>query len=159
MANRNADLVETQSRQLISKAFLIAALVLFVTWHFLPCFDDPEQGWHVWPSIWRTLLDPESLTHNPQAAIAIASILNFSLLILVSPFLMQVWSKSPLAWWFATIFSGLAAAGFWGIFVIAGEAQSPHLGGWCVLLAPLLNFFGLLLARGKKPPAPESAPI
>ena len=79
-------------------------------------------------------------------AIGLASFLNFSLLIVVSPILKNVWPKSRLAWWGAVIFSGLAAAGFWAM-LYQGTGFNPDLGGWCLLLAPVLNFIGLLLAR------------
>lgn len=143
----------------MSLAFLISAMVLFVAFHFLTGFVGEGPGWKIWQEIWRACVRPAELAQQPMAAIGIASFLNFTLLILVSPFLTQVWVKSRLAWWFATIFSGLATAGFWLIILRQHPHQNLASGGYVVLLAPLLNFFGLILAREKMPPAPEPPAI
>jgi hypothetical protein len=118
---------------------------------FLPCVGSmnlPRPGWHFWPRLWRDLQDPINLVHGTEDGIALASILNFSLLITVSPFLTNVWIRSRIAWWFATICSGLAAAALWWLFFVNNPDSPPRAGIWCLLFAPLLNFFGLLLARG-----------
>ncbi|MEO7340988.1 MAG: hypothetical protein ABI073_08935 [Luteolibacter sp.] len=86
---------------------------------------------------------------DPKEAVILASFLNFSFLIVVSPFLKNVWPKSRLAWWGAVIFSGSAAVVFWLMYFLS-VADSGHLGvGGCGLMAaPVFNFIGLLLARG-----------
>ncbi len=124
-------------------AFLILAPLLFVAFHFLPGFETEEVGWTVWRDLWKVMLEPQQLMDS-QSAVLIASFLTFSLLIVASPFLTEVWTKSRLAWGFALTFSGLASAGFW-VMIFSGPPSDPEPGGWCLMIAPLLNFAGLLL--------------
>ncbi len=136
-------------RRGISIALLVAALLLFVAFHFLPGFETEEVGWSVWRDLWKVMLEPQQL-NDPQSAVLIASFLTFSLLIVASPFLTEVWTKSRLAWGFALTFCGLASAGFW-VMIFSDSPSDPEPGGWCLMIAPLLNFAGLLLARGETP--------
>lgn len=157
--------MENSKQQLVSMGFLIAALSSFVAFHLLLGFGNEERGWHVWPDLWRVVQDPKSL--DAKNAVIWASFLNFSLLIVVSPFLKNVWPKSLWAWWGAVIFSGLAGAAFWVMYFVTdfiSGASPPGVGGWCLMTAPIFNFVGLLLARGGSPEhdpvssgSPESA--
>ncbi len=149
MKTVNTAPLEIRNGRIASMTLLIAALVLFVAFHFLPGFGPNEKGWHVWPYLSHTLLNPRFLIQQPTNCIANASFLNFSLLIVVSPFLTRILRKSRLVWWLATSFSGLAAVGFF--VVISSETHDLHRLGWgilCLLIAPFLNFSGLILARG-----------
>lgn len=159
MEKRNAGRVENRNRQLASKTLLIAALGLFAAWHFLPSVNSmrgPRPGWHFWPKLWCDLQDPLHLVNGVEDGIVLAAFLNFTLLITISPFLTKVLAKSRLAWWFATICSGMAEAGLWGLLLVSNPEFPLLAGVWCLLFAPLLNFLGLLLARGKtvQNPAP-----
>jgi hypothetical protein len=135
-------------RGILSMVFLIAALGLFVAFNILPSYGGWKGGWRIWPELCEDLWDnPQFLLREPKQCIAIASVLCFSLLIVVSPFLKDVWPKSRLAWWTAVIFSGLTSGTIWVIHCTNDSEQTLSLGLWCLFLAPVLNFIGLLLAR------------
>ncbi len=134
------------------------ALALFVAFHFLRVAkNDGETGWMIWVAIVEMLRRPEWI--DPLDGIGIASFFMFSLLIVSSPFLIGVWRKSKPAWRLATVFSGLGAAGFWITVLGQGGTEDLVAGGWCLMLAPVLNFMGLLLvSRENRPDSPpESA--
>ena len=136
--------------QLLSKVSLSAALGLFIAFHFLHGFGNPEQGWTVWKDIADLFRDSWEQLGEPQLAIVVASFLMFSLLLVTSPFLGAVWRKSLLAWSVATASSGLAALGFWTMILVIAPTTYGS-GGICLMLAPLLNFAGLMLARAGEP--------
>lgn len=142
-------------RQMLSMVFLLASLGLFVAFHFLPWTSHNEEwGWHAWLELRDVIENPKSL--DATDAVLIACFLNFSLLIVVSPFLKKVLSKSPWAWWGAVIFSGLAGVGFWAMYLIGVmhygyDFKHQGVGLWCLQFAPVFNFIGLLLARRKFP--------
>jgi hypothetical protein len=135
---------------------LVAALVFFAAFHLLPGFDE-QAGWRIWPNLGgllsRLMKSPDSLLLGPTGAVAIASFLTFSLLIVASPFLTNVWRKSRLAWWIVVIFSGVTSAGFLVSILTQNPISELDTGAWCLLISPGLNFIGLLLARGKSPDA------
>ncbi len=141
-----------KGKQRLSMAFLIAALGLFVAFHFLPDVTGREWGWRFWPRVWKDIQNPKHLVSVD--AIFSACFLNLSLLIFVSPFLREVFRKSLWAWWSALIISGLIAAACWFVIAMrlwvyfATDSYSPFAGGLnCLTVAPILNFVGLLLAR------------
>jgi hypothetical protein len=134
-------------RILLSMAFLVAALLLFVAFHFLWGFGNDEPGWHSWIDVGQAFRNPSEFLDDPNRAVAIVSFLTFSLLILASPFLTPVWTKSRLGWWIAVVFSALAAGAFWVMIFTRGSHQSLGPGGFCLVMAPMLNVAGLLLAR------------
>jgi hypothetical protein len=133
---------------------LVAALVFFAAFHLLPGFDE-QAGWRVWPNLGEILImllkSPDSILLEPDGAVAIASFLTVSLLIVASPFLTNVWRKSRLAWWIVVIFSGLTSAGFSAVILMENSISELESGAWCLLISPGLNFIGLLLVRGKSP--------
>lgn len=131
--------------------FLITALGMFMAFNILPAFGDGHRGWSLWPVLWSEMLhDPQFIFKDTKAGIVITSFLCFSLLIVVSPFLKNVWPKSNLTWWLAVVFSGLTTAGFWSMCWMGGSYKAPELGLWCLLFAPGMNFIGLLLAGEKR---------
>lgn len=145
------------AQRIVSMGFLIVALALFVAMNFLPTTKFGEGlGWKMWPEIWWMSKNPANLSDGPNA-VAYSSFLTFSLLITASPFLGNAWVKSLLAWSISVIFSGVAAAGFWVLIFTHNSAEDLRLGAWCLLMSPVLNFIGLLLARPqwlKKPGLP-----
>lgn len=140
--------------RLLSITLLLAALLLFATFHFLPVVDQdyPEPGWRIWVELWEIFRNPKELA-DPSTALGVSSFLMFALLIVVSPFLGAVWKKSRPARAFATTFSGLAAGGFWVMILLDGELHELTMGGWCLMFAPIVNFVGLLLASSNAPPS------
>lgn len=88
-----------------------------------------------------------------------AAILNFSLLIIVAPFVAKALSVSRFVWCFVTIFSGLAVAAFWWVVLVSDSTQKPYLGGWCLIIALFLNFTGLLLAGPRRSECMETSPV
>lgn len=135
--------------QLLSKAFMVAAIVAFVAFHFVRHPDQNNKaGWTIWKELWDVALHPSGM-NEPLGWVAIASFLTASLLIVVSPFLGRVWIKSMTAWLPAVIFGGISAAGFAGAILISRvAAELPIEWGLCLLMtAPVLNFIGLCLAR------------
>ncbi len=93
------------------------------------------------------LRTPQDLLRYPEDAVIEICFLNIALLIVAAPFLTQVWLKSRLAWWFATAVSGLVAGGNLGMLLVNNSMPDLGSGGWCLLIALILNFIGLLLAR------------
>ena len=135
--------------QLLSKAFMVAAIAAFVAFHFI---RDPEQnndaGWKVWKGLADLVQHPSGMV-EPMGWVAIASFLTASLLIVASPFLGWVWIKSKMAWLPTVIFGGLSAASF-SVAILFGRSSDEHRIGWGLYLlmtAPVLNFIGLLFAR------------
>lgn len=133
--------------RLFSTAILVVALGLFIAFHFLPGFGDPEPGWMIWKQLVDLFRHSWKQLGEPRLAIAIASFLMFSLLLVTCPFLGFVWRKSLLAWSVATASSGLAALGFWSMILVEAPTTFGP-GEICLMLAPLFNFAGLMLARG-----------
>lgn len=133
--------------RLFSTAIFVVALGLFIAFHFLTGFDNLEPGWAIWRELVDLFRDPWEQLGDPWTAIIVASFLMFSLLLVTCPFLGFVWRKSLLAWSVATASSGLSALGFWSMILV--EAPTNYgPGGICLMLAPLFNFAGLMLARG-----------
>gem|GEM_PF-5355185 len=62
----------------------------------------------IWPELWNSAKYPKSMI--PEIAVFYALFLNFSFLVIVSPFMKNVWPKSLWAWWGGVIVSGLASA-------------------------------------------------
>ncbi len=132
-------------QRILSMVFLIAALVLFTAFHFLPLMRNSNDfGWKLWKDIVQVVMSPRALGEWP-AGLIVSSFVTFSLLIVASPFLGNVWVKSLLAWSIVVICSGVAAAGFPVIF--QGHWDDLRVGGWCLIISPVLNFVGLLLTR------------
>jgi hypothetical protein len=124
---------------------MIAAMILFAAFHFLPAEkDSDETGWVIWQAVFLILRHSADL--DALAGIGLASFLMFSVLIVSSPFLIGVWRKSKLALGLAAAFSGLGTFGFWIMVLCQGGEENFPLGFWCLMHAPLLNFLGLLLA-------------
>ena len=137
-------------------ASLFAALALFVAFHFLPSvgYQHQEKGWKVWLRLCGDVWKPTSL--DGQDALIIAVFLNFSLVIVVTPFLKDVLSRSRLAWWGAVVFSGLPGVLFCALFLVFGKFEKLGLGNWCLMLALVLNLLGLLLAGSPTPKSGET---
>jgi hypothetical protein len=145
-------------RDLLPLVPMTGALAVFGAFHFLPVqMDWDELGWTIWGEVFDVLRNPVGL--DPLDGIGLASFLMFSLLIVSSPFLIGVWRKSKLSLRLATIFSGLGTLGFWIMILGQGGADDLVAGGWCLMIAPVLNFMGLALVFGKNPAdsSPESA--
>ena len=140
---------------MVSMTFLVASLVMFVAFHFLPCGDD-LRGWTIWRDVWRILQNPLDILSSVRQMIALASFLNFALLILAAPFLSAIWQKSRLAWGIALGCSGAAASGFWILLALEPPNDPLPIGGWFLFLSPVLNFIGLLFARGGLLPKMDS---
>ncbi len=133
-------------RMLISWLLLVGAFVVFLAAHGLPAFGEEDRGWSTWVDLWVLLRNPDDLL-EPLLAVAVASFLTFTLLILTAPFLQSVWRRSRLVWWLATGFSGLATLGFLTMLVMEhSEGSTYGSGGWCFMIAPVLNFAGLVAA-------------
>ena len=148
---------------------MVAAIAAFTAFHFIrhPEMHD-DAGWNIWKEWWDLILNPSGMS-DPKGWVACASFLSASLIIVVSPFLGRVWIKSKMAWLPTVISSGIAAVGFTGAILFGRTAHDPPIGWGLILLmvAPVLNFIGLLLARaGASPPdksqwtsdAPSSLP-
>ena len=145
-------------RDLLPLAPMVVAVVLFAAFHFLPVQKEwRELGWGIWPEVYDVLSAPARL--DAMNGIGLASFLMFSVLIVSSPFLMPVWRKSKLALVLARVFSGLGMGGFWMMFLVEGDLERLASGAWCLMIAPVLNFMGLLLVFRENGPEspPESA--
>lgn len=131
--------------------FLIAALGMFTAFHFMPLSisSHGDRGGFIWVIIWGEIRDP-ILLRDSEFAVACSSFLALSLLMVASPFLGHVWRKSVLAWAIVVIFSGVSVAGFW-CTILKDLPVDLSWGGWFLMISPILNFVGLLLARGKAP--------
>ena len=134
----------TRIRRFVVLVLLVAALLLFVAFHLMH-LKTGERGWDTWRGIWEIFHQPEVILKVPMLAMAVASFLMFSILVVASPFLTGVWTRSRLAWIVAIISSGLVTGVVWGIY----QNRPGHLsaGEWCLMISLMLNFVGLLLAR------------
>jgi hypothetical protein len=133
-------------RMLISWLLLVGAFVVFLAAHGLPAFGEEDRGWSTWVDLWVLLGDVDDLL-DPLLAVGAASFLTFTVLIVVAPFIHWVWRRSRLVWWLATGFSGLAMLGFLTMIrVDHSEGAIYGAGGWCFMIAPVLNFAGLVAA-------------
>lgn len=134
--------------QIISRSFLILALLLFITFHLIR-FSGTEYGWHIWLEIVDMVKRPNEFT-EPSAALMFAAFLTTSLLIPASPFLGPVWIKSRLAWFVVLLLSGVVAISFllFAFFIISIDgAERLNAGLLAFIAAPCFNFTGILLAR------------
>ena len=132
-------------RMLISWLLLVGAFVVLLAAHGLPSFGN-DRGWRVWEETLNFLQSPDPL-NDPLVSVGVASFLTFTVLILVAPFIHWVWRRSRLVWWLATGFSGLATLGFLTMLVMEhSEGAIYGAGGWCFMIAPILNFAGLVAA-------------
>jgi|688.fasta_scaffold269585_3 hypothetical protein len=132
-------------RMLISWLLLVGAFVVFLAAHGLPSFGN-DRGWWVWEGILVFLRSSDPL-NDPLVSVGTASFLTFTVLILVAPFIHWVWRRSRLVWWLATGFSGLAMLGFLTMIgKFHSEETTYNPGAWCFMIAPVLNFAGLVAA-------------
>lgn len=161
----NDPVVNDRIRRIISMALLLSALGMFITFHFMAPVEYPrnepcECGWTMWRELFDLLRHPERI--KPMDGVIASSWLMFSLLIVASPFLSMIWPRSRFAWCLVTIFSGIAALSFSLLLTIMalqdGLAGRFLLGGWFLVIAPLANFLGLLLARRWRE-APRNSPV
>jgi hypothetical protein len=127
-----------------------AGLASFVFFNLLPGFGSEERGWTIWVRILESVQDPR-IFRDTKDLILIASFLTLLALVTASPFLVTVYLKSRLAWWLATVMAGLSTCALWLIVLVMVELHRVGLGGWCLLVAPALNFAGLLSLRLVKP--------
>ena len=129
---------------------LVAALLTFTAFHFLPGFGEAEACWRVWLEVGEILADP--LRGNDASDFVIlASFLTITLLILGSPFLLPVFLRSRLAWWLATLMSGVALFALWILVLVDTEPALLGPAGWCLLMAPALHLIGMVTLRGDSP--------
>lgn len=133
-------------QRLLSFEFLIAALGIYILMLFLPSLrGDDELGWESWAMLLQLVMyDPSCLGEWP-IALGISSLATLSLLIIVSPFLGNVWAKSLLAWSIVVSLSFVATVCY--LLLVSFEWAKWSVGGWFMVLAPVFNFVGLLLAR------------
>jgi hypothetical protein len=133
-------------QRLLSFEFLIAASGTYILMLFLPSSrNDDDLGWESWAMLLQLLMyDPSSLGEW-RMALGISSFATLSLLIAVSPFLGNIWVKSLLAWAIVVSFSALATGCY--LLLVSSEWSGLSVGGWFMVISPVLNFVGLLLAR------------
>lgn len=125
------------------------SLVSLILFNLLPAFSSRERGWTIWVSIIEVIHRP-ALARDPTNQILIASFLTLPVLVTASPFLTQMYLKSRLTWWLATLMAGTSTSALW--FILLSEDVRPNLGIWCLLASPALNFVGLLSIRFAKQP-------
>ncbi len=121
------------------------ALVFF---HFLAVARGSKHGWTLWVDVVRRLQDPK-VVQDPRDLVFIASLLTLVALVTASPFLVQVYLKSRLAWGLAALMSAFITIAIW--YIVLEMVRHFDLGGWCLLAAPALNFAGLLALLPSRP--------
>jgi hypothetical protein len=139
-----------RAMNLLGLAFLVTSLLCFAVFHFLPgeAFDE-GRGWRIWPEIWEGVRDPGFL-QDVDGLIGVGCFLCFIALVVASPFLFGVFRRSRLAWWLATLFSGLATMGFWVAVLRLNSWDQLGVAGSVLLASPLCNLIGLMLLRGER---------
>lgn len=133
---------------LLALGLLVTALLLFAAFHFLPGFEE-EAGWLVWLEAWEMVTDPETLQY-PQELAMLMSFFMLTLLIVASPFLIAVFRRSRLAWWLATLMSGLAMFAFLVLLLGQNDPATMGAGGWCLVSSPVFHLCGMLMIRGQR---------
>lgn len=134
----------------LALALFCGSLASFILFNLFPGLGSEARGWTIWFEILEEVQNPD-LFRDTRDLISIASLLSLLALVTASPFLIQVYLKSRLAWWLATLMAGISTLALWVIVLVMVELQWIGLGGWCLLAAPALNFAGLLSLRlGKR---------
>lgn len=151
-----------RAMNLLGLSFLVVGLLCLALFHFLPgdeAFDE-GRGWRIWLEVWEGVRHP-ALLSDPGEMIGLCSFLGLVVLVLVSPFFFGVLLRSRLAWWMATLFSGMATMGLWTVVLRLNSWEQIGLAGAVLLAAPLSNLIGLMLLRGnrERPGFPAGAPL
>ena len=119
------------------------SLTSLVFFNLLPSFRSHERGWNLWVNVTKSFWDPKLLGKTVEL-ITIASLLTLLVLVVASPFLVQVYFRSRVAWWLVTLMSVISTCAIWFIVFDMVSLRRIGLGGWCLLAAPALNLAGLL---------------
>jgi hypothetical protein len=150
---------------LIALAILVTALIAFVAFHFLviQTYVDPgfgqaeERGWRIWLEVYEFLKDPDP--GEIEAMVGVSSFMASVVLVVASPLLVPVFSRSRWAWWIAVLVSGSAMCGLGGVVLLGPSADPsyavPGPGIHCLLAVLVLNFTGLLFIRRESRPSAE----
>lgn len=147
---------------------LLAALAMLIVFHFLPIDFSSKgrviRGWAIWENLLQLIRNPRwGYLIGDRGINTSTFLLNF-VLIVSAPFLSSVWHRSKYAWCLAVSFSGIASGAYSWAFLAkcmsAKTSTSPAY--WLLIIAPILNFLGLLLARrwrdAPRNPLPETHP-
>ena len=135
----------------LARVLFCGSLVSLILFNLLPGFLREERGWTIWVSVVEMLQKP-TLFRDFRSQIVIASLLPLPVLVTASPFLTEMYFKSRLMWWLATLIAGTSTIVLWVIVFFEGTFVWPQFGVWCFLAAPALNFAGLLSLRFAKRP-------
>lgn len=135
----------------LALALFCGSMVSFILFNLLPGFGSGDRGWTIWLAILEAVQSP-ALFRELRDQISIASLLTLVVLVTASPFLIQVYLKSRLAWWLAFTMAGISTLALWFILLFTLQVPQMGFGGWCLLASPALNFAGLLSLRFAKRP-------
>lgn len=143
---------------LTSLAFLISALLLFVAFHLLSGFGSEDQGWRVWPEIWKFLQEID-IQSEAIDVILVSCFLSQALVVSLFPFLFTILQRSRVLWWLALILAGTSTFGIWIGVLENNSVDDLGSSGVALLAAPLVNLVGLLLLRGQPVEAGHFDPV
>jgi hypothetical protein len=133
----------------VALGLLVAAFLSFAAFHFLPGFGEVEACWRVWLEVREMIADMRFFA-DPGDFATLSAFLMITLLIVASPFLLPVFRGSRLAWWLATLMSGLALFSLWILVMADTDPATLGPAGWCLLAAPAFHLIGMTLIRGHR---------
>lgn len=123
--------------------FFIAAVVCFVVFQFIPNIHD-VPGWHLWRNLYHYLTRGYWRYSDVKSSIGASSFVMMSLLIVVSPALIPIISRTPQMRWLVCMMSLIAGV---GLVLMAARVTEFQI----IFLAVFLHLLGCLCIRRPKP--------
>lgn len=132
----------------ISFGLLVAALLSFWAFQFLPWYHGADQhikGWRMWSGSFREIV---RLRMDEELVAAMAFVTS-GLMIFAGPFIMPLLHGSRWFWWLMTIMSASALVSLNGVIAISllWNRHLPGPGMLCLVSAQILFLTGLLFIR------------
>lgn len=132
----------------ISFGFLVAALLSFWAFQFLPWYQGADQhikGWKMWSGSLREILR----FRMDEELVAAVAFVTSALMIFAGPFIMPILRMSRWFWWLTMIMSASALVSLAGVIAISllWNGRIPGSGMICLVLAQVFFLVGLLFIR------------
>ena len=126
-------------RNAVGLALMLAGLVSFIIFHFIPIEDD--HGWDLWVSLVEFLSRADSL-RDTEGLLGFSGFITLTIGTLASPFLITWMIHNPWIKWSLATFATMAAGIMW--YFTAEESILPLL---ILALVPTFTLTGLLCIK------------